>query len=348
MKILVMNSARKFIGEAAHCLALAAQLRLRGHEAVLGVRRGYELEARALHAGLPVLSLTMSSRFNPGSDLADLFALRRWLREGSFDLVHCHRGKDHWLAAMTPATLVRTRHVVVPMASHALNRWLLAKRTARVIGVSRKAAESFGAMLPSLSPKLTVIYSAVDTEHFRPARRSEEWRNDQGILPDNRLVGMIARIQNVKGQRVFLQAASRVRRALPNVRFLMAGAGTDHKLAALRNRVAEMGLSDCVTVRGWCEDVETVIASLDCGVVAGSAGADAAAVAYDALDAAIGRACRMPDGNFSYPAAWARRVYAPSTGLPSASRIAGTVSEKVPSPAEMSDVPVAEALGSTA
>jgi len=263
-----MNSARKYIGEAAHCFSLATQLRARGHDTVLGVRHGFELEARALQARLPVLSLTLSSRFNPATDLKDLITLRAWLRDGAFDLVHCHRGKDHWLAAMTSAILVRTRHVVVPMGDHALNRWLLARRTSRIIAVSRKAAESLGTMLPSLAPKLDIIYSAVDADNFRPSRRSDDWRQHHGIRPENRLVGLIARIQNIKGQHVFLEAATKVRKIVPDVRFLIAGVGTENKLSGLRNRIAADGLADCIAVHGWCEDIETAIASLDCGVVA--------------------------------------------------------------------------------
>jgi glycosyltransferase involved in cell wall biosynthesis len=287
MKVLIMNSARKFIGEAAHCLALAAQLRMRGHEAVLCVRHGYELEARALQAGLPVLALTMCGRFHPARDLCDVLTLRKWLREGRFDLVHCHRGKDHWLAAMTSTTLVRTRHVIVPMAGHALNRWLLKKRTARIIAVSRKAAESLGPMLPELEQRMTVIYSAVDVEQFNPSHRSETWRRGHDVGPGAPLVGLVARIQNIKGQHVFLRAASEVRRKVPNVRFLIAGAGTEYKLRVLRRRIAEAGLADCVLVLGWLDDIEEAIASLDVGVVASLGSEGSSRITYEYMASGV-------------------------------------------------------------
>ena len=41
-RILILNSARKWIGEAAHSVAMAEALRTRGHHAILGLRAGFE------------------------------------------------------------------------------------------------------------------------------------------------------------------------------------------------------------------------------------------------------------------------------------------------------------------
>jgi hypothetical protein len=76
----------------------------------------------------------------PAADAADLQKLREWLPE--VDVVHAHRGKDHWLAAVanrlskTPRPLVRTRHIVQPIRPHALNRWLYRKATSLTVTVS--------------------------------------------------------------------------------------------------------------------------------------------------------------------------------------------------------------------
>lgn len=292
VNIAILNSARKFIGEAAHCLALAEQLRARGHEAVLIVRRGFELEERAASRGLPLLPLTFNSAFHPLADGRDLLALRRFLARNRPDVLHCHRGKDHWLAvaasAGTGLPLVRTRHVVVPMAGHVFNRWLLARRTDSAIAVSEAAARSLGALRPLLGDRLRVILSAVDTERFSPRLRSEALRAQLGAgAPGTLLVGLVARIQRIKGQDIFLQAASEVARTRPGVRFLIAGRGAEERFARLRTRAEELGLGGRVEFRGWLDNVEEAIASLDVGVVASLGSEGSSRITYECMASGV-------------------------------------------------------------
>src|SRR5690606_34044640 len=112
--------------------------------------------------------------------------------------------------------VVRTRHRAVPVNNTISNRWLYLKNTDAVIAVSAKAAESYGPMKPLIQDRMTTILSSVDLSRFRPEQRSNEWRRAHGIDDDHLLVGLIARIQRVKGQRPFLEAAARVAKDFPN------------------------------------------------------------------------------------------------------------------------------------
>lgn len=289
LKIIITNSARKFIGEAAHCLALIEQLIRAGHEPILVARRGFELEKRARAHGVNVVSLEFGSGFSLMSDMRDTHALAALIRTERPDVLHCHRGKDHWLAVGALAlsgspkpALVRTRHVVVPVQGHVANKWLFGRRTHRLIAVSGKAGETFGPLLPGVRKRLSVVYSAVDQERFRPTRRSSEWRKSFGIPEDAPLVGLIARFQNIKGQHVLLKAAPEILKSVPGAHFLMAGNETPGKHAGARRRAQELGISDRVHIHGWLPDVETAIASLDAGVVAslGSEGSSRIVLEY--------------------------------------------------------------------
>lgn len=293
MNVVIMNSARKFIGEAAHCLALAEQLRKRGHEATLVVRRGFELEKRAQERGVPTLSLVMNSKFNPLDEWRDLRALRAFITSNKPDLIHCHRGKDHWLAVTYSLVfggdlpLVRTRHVVVGVQNHVFNRWLYLKRTGRLIAVSSQAGQSFGAMQALLDKRLRVIYSAVDTERFGAEKRSESWRQEHGIAAGQPLVGLIARIQNIKGQSIFLQAAAEIVKQHPEARFLISGAGPAYRFDRLRDYARQLGIADNVLFEGWLEDVEGVIASLDVGVVASLGSEGSSRITYEYMASGV-------------------------------------------------------------
>ena len=81
LQILLLNSCRKWIGEAAHCFDLYRQLKRRGHGVTLGCRKGRALEQAALEEGVQPLSLHFNSRFSPSMDGADLQAARRAIRE---------------------------------------------------------------------------------------------------------------------------------------------------------------------------------------------------------------------------------------------------------------------------
>jgi glycosyltransferase involved in cell wall biosynthesis len=294
MRVLILNSARKFIGEAAHCLDLTRELNKRGHDALLVVRKGYELEERAQQADVPTVALNFPSQFAPRLDLADIAALRKLVHQWKPDIVHCHRGKDHWIAALaklcTPWSfppLVRTRHVVVPMAQHFLNAFLLTRLTAQTIAVSQAAARSLGQIGNRLGPRLHVIYSAVDTEKFRPDHRSQSIRDEFGADENSVLIGLIARLQNIKGQKVFVRAARLVNKVFPNTRFLIAGRGSQVKFQALTKHIKDMGLEHCMVLREWLPNLPAVLASLDVSVIASLGSEGSSRIAYESMASGV-------------------------------------------------------------
>jgi len=292
MRILILNSARKFIGEAAHCLDLAKGLLGRGHSVVLVVREGSELEARAHDAGIPFQSLVFSSSFSLKTDWEDVRALRRLIASSGSDVVHVHRGKDHWTAAVATlagaarAPLIRTRHMVTPMHTHLANRWLF-RRASQVIAVSKAAAASFRSLRPLVEPKLSVIYSAVDQQRFSPDHRSDEWRRELGVPPGEALVGLVARYQNIKGQHVLISAASLILREFPGTRFLLAGRSNPYKQKYYLKLAAENGVSDNLILMDWLPDIGTAVASLDVGVLASLGSEGSSRVTYEYMASGV-------------------------------------------------------------
>jgi len=274
LTVALVNSGRKWIGEVAHVAMLYEQLGRLGHHPWIVCRKGYRLEAFARRSGWNHLALQFNSRFNPWSDLKDLVRWLRWARRIRPDVIHCHRGKDHWLGRALAygihRPLVRTRHTVMPIRRHWLNRWFYLRATDAIICVSQAARSSFGPWR-NLLPHGRVILSAVDTERFRPDRRSEPWRLGQpvaGGVEEPIWFGCIGRLNSIKGHKYFLEAAARVAAACPQARFLIAGAGSEGRRAEFASRAAQMGLSDRLVIDGYVEDLPTVLASLDVGVIA--------------------------------------------------------------------------------
>jgi len=292
-RILVINSARKWIGEAAHCLTLIRGLRSLGFPVILVCRKGFALHQAALREGIPHRCLRMKGKFTGIDDLCDLINLYRVIKKHHINMIHCHRGKDHWLSACAKMlfpgktrriALVRTRHVTMPAKRHIFNRWLYQYATDAVIAVSGSAAKSL-AGLPMKRP-IHIVYSAVDSERFSPLKRTEQIRRQCGIPesePAAPLVGLIARItQRVKGQEVFIQAAVRILETLPQARFLIAGSGPDERKKAICHQAKQLGVFEKFTMVGFMEEIERWAASLDVGVVAslGSEGSSRIVMEY--------------------------------------------------------------------
>jgi glycosyltransferase involved in cell wall biosynthesis len=89
----------------------------------------------------------------------------------------------------------------------------------------------------------------------RPAANARQPRN--GKLA----VGMLARLDRVKGVDLFLAAAAAVVRSRPGTRFVVAGDGPER--AGLARLSAELGIADDVEFLGWRDDIGTVMGRMD-------------------------------------------------------------------------------------
>jgi glycosyltransferase involved in cell wall biosynthesis len=293
LRVLIANSSRKWISEAAHCFLLYENLAASGHKPLLAVRERWELESRANAAGMFAIPLRFRSRFSPLSDWRDIREIQRQVARHSIDIVHCHRGKDHWIAALalrlarSRVPLIRTRHVVTPVSSGLFNRWLFGRATSRIIAVSRAATASLRHKSPrwfeqSLAAKTVLIHPGVDLEKFSPDQRSEEWRRKIGLEEGDVLIGLIGRLQRIKGQYEFLRSTGIIARDYPRVWFLLAGRGSDAKRQRYRHMAESLGIEERFILLGQLDDVASVIASLDVAVVAslGSEGSSRIVLEY--------------------------------------------------------------------
>ena len=129
----------------------------------------------------------------------------------------------------------------------------------RVVCNSRAAADRL--VLGGLSKqKVVVIGNALTPESF--AEAAPALPRKAGILR----VGMIGRMNaSYKKHHIFLQAASRLSRKVPNVEFLLVGDGPLRP--ELEREASELGLQGRVRFLGERRDIAAVLASLDISVV---------------------------------------------------------------------------------
>jgi glycosyltransferase involved in cell wall biosynthesis len=269
VRILQLVSCRGWSSDAYWAARVTRELQRRGHEVTLGCRRGTERAVidRARAEGVArVATFEFASGLRPGADVADVRRLRAAV--SAADVVHVHRGKEHWLAVVAACLaggrpIVRTRHIVQVVRPHAGNRWLYG-RTALVVAVTeaiRGQAVAAGLLEPQ---RIVTLPGGADAEAYRPAPADPRVRRALGGEDSRPLVGMVAGLRVMKGHRVVLEAATRLARQGIRPRIVFVGRGTME--AALRRASAEAGLQDQVAFAGFAPELPRVMAALDVGL----------------------------------------------------------------------------------
>lgn len=304
LRILQLNSARKYVGEAAHTLNLTEALRQRGHLVWLGLRKNYETFERAKDRGLDPIGYHMPHRWWPPQDLRDIHAIAGLVKREKINLIHAHRGKDHWQAVFASrlynldVPVIRTRHVVTPLRNHAANRWL-ARRTAAMVLVSK--AVEYDVRRSGLfdAEHLAFIPSGIDLSLYNPASKERRVaaRQALGIAPDALVAIYVARFAVVKAHNVLLEAWRFVKAQLPNACLVLVGAGKFFEES--RALARSLGIEDSVIFLGKRQDVPNLLDVADAGVLAsiGSEGFSRAVLEYmaSALPTAATRVGAVPD-----------------------------------------------------
>jgi glycosyltransferase involved in cell wall biosynthesis len=126
--------------------------------------------------------------------------------------------------------------------------------------------------------RLEVLENGVDGVRFRPdAEARARLRREWGVVGGAPLIGLVARVDPMKGHGVFCRAAQELLRAWPDAKFLFCGEGTasgdttgdtnsggagpcESELDVL---IARFGLAGAVVRLGRREDVAQVYAALD-------------------------------------------------------------------------------------
>jgi glycosyltransferase involved in cell wall biosynthesis len=222
--------------------------------------------------GVETISLSKGGRW----DIAGfVWRLARAVREHRPDILHGYMGVANELAAMfallhgcKSAWGLRASNVDLAeydrlaRAAFRLGAWC--SRLADVIIVNSEAGRAYYASHGYRADAMHVVPNGIDCIRFQPdeiarARVRGEW----GIAPQERLVGLVARLDPMKDHQNFLQAAALIAAEHPDVRFVCIGSGP----AAVRDRyralASTLGLSDKVLWPGARDDMAATYNAID-------------------------------------------------------------------------------------
>lgn len=199
--------------------------------------RGYVERLRA--CDLEVIPIPFAREIAPLTDLRCVLAMRRVLREGSFDIVHSHNPKGTLLGPVT------AQWARAPLVVHTVHGFLFNENSRGLHRAAALAAERWCAAWSDhlffqsaadyayaverrfkKPERLHLLGNGVDERRFDPTLYADgrrEKRRELGLGADDLVVGMVTRLVREKGCVEFFAMAARVAAANPRARFLLVG-----------------------------------------------------------------------------------------------------------------------------
>ncbi len=199
------------------------------------------------------------------------------LREKQIDMVHCSDVLALFLLAW-PTLISRIPVVYSVIFFYEWTRQLIFNILAllfvdTIIAHSNALARDLSRGTHMIENKIQVNTPGIDTEEFRPMRQGEAntLREEIRVGPEIRIVGMIGRIDPVKGQLNFLRAAARVLQQRRDLVFVIVGSAMNADInpavrryyEAVKNELREHVFGEKILFLTRRDDIPAVIRGLD-------------------------------------------------------------------------------------
>lgn len=271
MSIFLLIRSLAFGGAQRQLVYLAHGLRERGHRVGVGVFYLGPLMADLERSGVTIFDLRKGGRW----DLIGFpWRLRRAVRRARPDLIYSFGDDANIFAGLLRPFIRDTRLVWSIRASdmdlshyswaHRLGYELECRlsRAADLIISNSEAGMRFAAANGFPEARIEVVPNGIDTGRFRPdilMRRAQRLR--WGLSEAHIGVGMLARLDPMKGYEHFLETARQLAAARGHLRFLCIGDGRERdRLTALSD---SLGLSGRVLFPGSTDDPVMALNGLD-------------------------------------------------------------------------------------
>lgn len=212
---------------------------------------------------------------SPVTDITAFWSLYTIFRKGRFDIVHTHTAKAGALGRMA-AALARVPVIVHTPHGHNLYGYFSQRRSAiiarlekfltrftdEIIALTELEKSDYASYGVAEAGKVSVIYQGLELDKLTRDWKSVcSLKNTLKIRPEDRVVGMVGRLEPVKGSPIFIEAAARIAKRFSDARFLIAGEGSLR--LAMEKRAQDLGISAKVIFAGWREDIPDIISLMD-------------------------------------------------------------------------------------
>ena len=240
----------------------------------------YEASVVALSNGSSVRKLQRAGIslvvIDSPDDAVAVGALAAHLAEVRPDVIHNHMFRAETVgtrAAMALEAIGHRRPYIVSTVHSSRVRSAADREDVRrltsemdqLIAVSKAIERKIDAEGRNVGVPISLIYNGVDLDRYAPQEPCSTLRDEYGMEPGSRVVGVVARLEPEKGHPTLLDAWPQVLREVPGAYLLVVGEGSQRE--ALERHAAELRVAHRVVFTGRRDDVPAVTAALDVAVL---------------------------------------------------------------------------------
>ena len=209
------------------------------------------------------------------SDTIAFLKLYSLFRRYRFDIVHTHTAKAGALGRLA-AFLARVPVIVHTLHGHNFYGYFgksfskiivfverfLSRVTDKIIVLTGLEKEDLVKFKAGRAEKMRIIYQGLELENlFSDNLDKAKIRSGLGIAQGESVVGMVSRLEAVKGPQYFIEAALLLAKRIAGIKFILVGEGKLRR--KLEERVREAGLADNFIFTGWRDDALDVASVFD-------------------------------------------------------------------------------------
>jgi len=273
IRVLMVDSEVTWRGGEAQVALLMRGLVEEGVRVVLAAPPGSSIEGKAEELGIEVLALQIAG----GMDARAAWMLGRYLREGRFDIVHCHSSHAHgiaWLALtlgghggktqLSKPKLVVSRRVDFPVGKNVLSALKYRRGVDMYLAIStgvRRVLVECGVR----EERITLVQSGIDLRKFDGIGDTAYLEKEFGLGGGTKVIGNVAALAPHKSQADFIRAARIISEEIAGARFFIVGEGVLR--TALESLAKQLGLEGYITFTGFRRDVLGLLSLFDCFVL---------------------------------------------------------------------------------
>lgn len=195
-------------------------------------------------------------------DIKSLFPLIKIFRREKPDIVHTHASLTARIAAkfVKNTKVVYTRHCAYPVSDrikkgigHFLYKNINEFLTDKIIAVGNAAEENLldGGISPEM---ISTFFNGVESVKKISEEEKKKLKEQYKINDDEKIVGIVARLEEVKGHDIFIEAARiLIKEKNLKAKFFILGTGSEEE--KLKHKVEELNLSDNIIFTGFVKNV---------------------------------------------------------------------------------------------
>jgi glycosyltransferase involved in cell wall biosynthesis len=134
--------------------------------------------------------------------------------------------------------------------------------TDKIIALTELEKDDYLKSKIALEDKIAVIYQGLELDKYICDWKDKvALKRSFNIAAGEDVVGMVGRLEAVKGPDYFIEMAAKVISKFPDIKFIIAGEGSLR--AALEEKTGALGIRGNVIFAGWRDDIPEILSILD-------------------------------------------------------------------------------------